>query len=133
MARFYLDEDVTPHLKRELADFGHDAETTIDRGLNNKRFPDWAQLLHATTSARIMVTHNEHDYRKLHKAWCTWRAHWVLAHPHSGIVILPQGDRASRYAQHLDGLVASGAQLQEHVYILELDSSWTTIGPPETP
>lgn len=86
--RLYLDECVDYRLVALARGLGHDvahvAETTA-RGLS-----DEDQLESATAADRILVSHNQLDFRRLHQAW------QGQGRPHAGIALIPQTTPAAR-------------------------------------
>ena len=78
----YLDEDVSVLVAVLLQAKGFDAVTTRDEKMLAK--PDPAQLAHAVSMERCLLTHNRLDYERLHQ---TYMAQGL---PHFGIVISSQ-------------------------------------------
>ena len=92
MADFYLDHDVAIRVAPALRDLGHTAITPRDLG--TERANDADHLLGAATDSRVLVTHNAKDFMLLHHAWELWQTAWLVAAPHSGILVLPHGTLA---------------------------------------
>lgn len=90
MASFYIDHDMSVEVARLLSASGHDVLTT--REIGQERFGDHQQLLFAAEHGRILLSHNWRDYRLLHAAWQLWSLAWERPAPHSGIVIVDQGN-----------------------------------------
>jgi hypothetical protein len=88
---FYLDEDVSVFLVRELERRGHFATST--RGERRLSAPDSHHLLFAAEQVWVIVTHNRHDFRLLHDAWLLWSRRWGVHPHHSGILVLDQYER----------------------------------------
>lgn len=65
MAALLADENFEDEVVVALLALGHDVVTARAAGLS--RTPDPAVLAHATTSGRVVLTHDR-DYHKLHKA-----------------------------------------------------------------
>jgi len=80
--KLYLDEDVTVSFAQALKIRGVDVLTTQEAG--NKGMNDDDQLNFATTSGRVLFTHNKGDFAKLHKTYST------QGKVHAGIVISDQ-------------------------------------------
>lgn len=89
LAAFYLDEDLAERMGADLRAAGFDAVTT--REVGHRRFLDAKQLAFASTSHRVLVTANFHDFRLLHEAWHIWHADFGfrLVTAHAGIVVVP--------------------------------------------
>lgn len=108
-ARFSLDENVSNQLAPLLEAHGHDVRTT--RQLGTSGIKDYEQLRQATRQGRILVTHDEDDFRLLHGAWRTWFAEWGTPPlpQHGGILSIPQFPilRVDEAADVLDRFVRS--------------------------
>lgn len=89
MAAFYLDELVADLQAGFLRQQGHDVVTTTQA--SNKGNSDVQQLLYATRTERILITHDRRDYPMLHEAWHELARWWGVAVTflHPGIIILP--------------------------------------------
>jgi hypothetical protein len=74
-----------------LRGHGFDAVTTTQLG--RKGSSDPRQLKYASETARVLVTHNNRDYRMLHEALVLWAEEWGVLdrRRHSGILIIDQG------------------------------------------
>lgn len=89
--RFYLDENMAEGLGVALRNVGFDAVTTAEVG--RKGATDPRQLLFATETARVLITHNNADFRMLHEALTLWAERWLALDRlrHRGILIIEQG------------------------------------------
>jgi hypothetical protein len=47
-------------------------------------------LLVAANRGALLLTHDEHDYKLLFRAWHRWCNSWGVGQEHAGIVIYPQ-------------------------------------------
>jgi len=83
MVTFYFDEDSAQYrLIAALRSRGFDVASSLDTGMNAR--DDEAQLLVASTHARMLVSSNARDFAVLHHEWQKQRR------AHSGILIIPQ-------------------------------------------
>lgn len=107
MASIYLDEPVSDQQAIPLRRRGHDVITTTEA--TNKGQNDVQQLLFATRTSRILVTHDLRDYPMLHEAWHELAREWNVSVRtlHPGILILPPTSRLDivRAAREIDALV----------------------------
>lgn len=89
-ARFSLDENVSGQLGPLLEARGHEARSAKQLGLLGAE--DYEQIRLAARQGRILVTHDEDDFRLLHGAWRTWFAEWGTPPlpRHGGILSIPQ-------------------------------------------
>src|SRR5688572_4593365 len=78
----YLDECVEHDLARAMRKWGHDVLTVAEAHTLSDE--DEAQLLYALTQGRVFCSHNQLDFRRLHRA--LERA----GRPHGGIILIPQ-------------------------------------------
>jgi hypothetical protein len=88
VARFYLDEDVSPRVATFLISWDHDVRTTAGEG--RTAATDASQLLYALSSNRILVTHNKGHFVVLHQAWHEWSQAWEVGARHPTILALDQ-------------------------------------------
>ncbi len=150
MARLHLDENLTPLLRRFLADRDHDVTRTDDPyrvGTPAKGTPDHRQLWYATTEGAILVTVDARNFALLDDAWHLWG----VARPHPGIIALApfaQGD-SMRVATAIDDLVRHPGEtlarqvrggvaipstngdgtLADRFYYYRADGYWTDVPP----
>lgn len=107
MASIYLDEPVSDRQALPLRQRGHDVVTTAQA--TKKGQSDVQQLLFATRTRRILVTHDLRDYPMLREAWHELAREWgVTARTlHPGILILPPTARLDvvRAAREVDALI----------------------------
>lgn len=68
MARIILDEDFPHPVGRALQRWGHDVLTPADVGRAGRRIPDDQVLAFATADARTVLTLNQWDFVRLHRA-----------------------------------------------------------------
>ena len=67
MARLFADEDFPLPVVHELRRLGHDAVTVFECGRANQRWPDDQVFAHAQKEARVLLTHNRHHFKRLHR------------------------------------------------------------------
>lgn len=87
----YLDENVADGLGAALRARGLDLLTTTEA--ERKGATDPQQLLFALDTDRLLVTHNNADFRMLHEALVIWAGRWGVLDRvrHRGILIIDQG------------------------------------------
>ncbi len=68
MARFYADEDFPYPVVEALRRRGHDVLTCEAAGRANRKIHDKVVLADAAQMGRIMLTRNQDDFERLHKA-----------------------------------------------------------------
>jgi hypothetical protein len=79
----YLDECVNRHLSERLEARGISATSAVEEGTLG--LDDEAQLVYATRLQRMIVSHNQKHFLRLH-------AQFVRAgRPHAGIILIPNG------------------------------------------
>lgn len=66
--QFYADENFPIDTVIELRRLGHDVLTMFEDGRANKAIPDETVLKRATRLARVLLTINRIDFRRLHKS-----------------------------------------------------------------
>lgn len=119
MALFYLDNDIDRHIKDALEARGHEALRTRDEHL--ERADDATQLLRAAQTGRILVTHNERDFKLLQRAWRIWPA----PVRHAGIIVIPQQRwPPTEAAERIDGFVRGDPLLVDELYWWTVDRGW---------
>ena len=100
----YADENLDRFLIQALRVRGLDVFSAREAG--RLRAADDEQLAYATSLGRIRVTHDQRDFRRLHRQWRE------AGRPHSGIAIVPQKGPAARRAVRtsllVDWLAAEG-------------------------
>jgi len=99
----YLDECVDLALAPALAVLGFDALSARDAGMIGQ--VDERQLLYATAQERVLLTHDVHDFRRLHRRLTEEGL------THAGILILPPRSLpvlTVRAAMMLDWLASQG-------------------------
>jgi uncharacterized protein with PIN domain len=84
----YLDECVDQRLAAALRALGYDVLTVQDAHRESEEDED--QLLYATIQGRMLLSHNQLDFRRWHATF--ERAGW----PHGGIILIPQTVPLSR-------------------------------------
>jgi len=67
MARLYSNENFPLPVVESLRALGHDVQTTRDAGKDGLAVPDNEVLEHAAKEARILLTLNRQDFKKLHR------------------------------------------------------------------
>jgi hypothetical protein len=95
---FILDEDVHPAAAPAARKLGLDVVSVHELGRRGKDFSDAAQLRHAASEGRIMVTRNRDDFIRL------TREFFRTGEPHPGLLILPHtlpNSRPGRIARAL--------------------------------
>ena len=126
MARFYLDENVAEALVAALGQLKHEAVSTTQMGRNGARDPQ--QLNTAVDLDRILVTHNEADFRLLHEAWRSWSSRWgvTTSANHPGILVLPQivGLSVPAMAVELHALVTTQDSVANQLLIRSRSGAW---------
>ena|SRR5205814_798683 len=94
----YGDECVQRPVVEALRQLGFDIASALEEGHGQE--PDEAQLEHAASLNRVLLSFNRRDFRRLHRDWS------ALGRLHAGIVLLPQTGpvvrRALRIAMLLD-------------------------------
>jgi hypothetical protein len=80
MARLYADEDFPLPVVEELRRLGHDVLTVQEAGRGNQGIDDATVLADATADQRTVLTHNDVDFRRLHRQGV----------PHEGIISCTQ-------------------------------------------
>jgi hypothetical protein len=123
-------------LAEALRALGHDALATEEIGA--KGTPDHLQLIEARERGRRFVTHNNRDFRLLHRAWRDWPNRWGVAGvpSHPGILILAQDDGAggklgsARLASLVDGFAtdANHGRLDGRAFGWSRLTGWREIG-----
>jgi hypothetical protein len=68
MANLYADEDFPQPVVDHLRALGHDVLTALEDGRAGQSVPDPDVLARAAALGRAVLTHNRHDFRKLHAA-----------------------------------------------------------------
>lgn len=66
IARLYANENFPLPVVTALREFGHDVLTTRDAGKANEAIPDDEVLRFAVANGRALITHNRHDFIRLH-------------------------------------------------------------------
>ena len=103
MAKLYSNENFDLAVVKMLREFGHDLLTTKDAGNANQGIPDNEVLAFAHSQARIVVTFNYQDFKKLHRK----------VPFHSGIIICTEDKDLTALAHRIHAaLEASGGNLQ---------------------
>jgi hypothetical protein len=67
MAKLYADEDFPLPVVEELRRLGHDVLTVQEAGRANQGIPDGQVLADAAADLRAVLTHNHHDFKRLHR------------------------------------------------------------------
>lgn len=93
MTSFYADHNISLRLVQFMRVSGYDITFAREQGL--ERAHDPAQLLHAATHDRVLLTHNERDFLLLHDARTLWSRAWEIAPSHAGVIVLPQQENWS--------------------------------------
>ncbi len=89
MADFYLDENVDSEFASLLTARGHTVFTTAQA--DRLGTTDDRQLLFATDLGRILITHDERDYRFLCGLWRNLAKRWGINDAaHAGVLVIPQ-------------------------------------------
>ena len=96
----YLDECVDRPVIEALRQRGFDVLTALEAGRGED--PDEAQLAHATSVGRVLLSYNRTHFRRLHATYLR------AGHQHGGILLIPQAApvhrRRLRAAMLLDWL-----------------------------
>jgi len=124
VARFYIDNCLSPRIARELRQRQHWAVATRSRQMG--RAGDEEQLLIATQNSEILVTSNRKDFFLLHDAWLRWSRAWstVPLPQHPGILVIPQAWPPDVAAHELDHFVTRGVLLANGLYWFRLNVGW---------
>jgi predicted nuclease of predicted toxin-antitoxin system len=112
----YLDECVDQRLAATLRALGYDVVTVQEAHRESEEDED--QLLYATTQGRMLLSHNQLDFRRRHAAF--ERA----GRPHGGIILIPQTVPLARLeirARLMLDWVATAADWQWHLF------TWTDL------
>jgi predicted nuclease of predicted toxin-antitoxin system len=80
--RLWLDECIDSRLVQVLRRRGYDVLAAGEEGTGG--LEDVQQLAHATSLGRLLVSHNQVHFRRLHQAF------QQQGRPHGGIILLPQ-------------------------------------------
>ena len=80
MARLYADEDFPRPVVEELRRLGHDVRTVQEAGRAGQGVVDAEVLADATADQRAVLTHNDADFKRLHRK----------GQPHDGIISCTQ-------------------------------------------
>lgn len=65
MAQLYANENIAMPVVQALREMGHDVLTTHDAGKGNQAIPDEHVLQYASSTKRVVLTHNHKDFWKL--------------------------------------------------------------------
>lgn len=130
MADFYLDEDISEHLRFLLEERGHDVMTT--RNMRSKGASESAQVSLAVRFERIPITHSGTDFLQLHRAWRWWSHAWGVstAARHPGLLVIPQSPRLPTLQAVLmvDELVNEDQLIQNRMFSWQPARGWVQIG-----
>lgn len=125
MASFYLDEPVSDSQAIPLRRRGHDVITTTQA--SNKGQSDVQQLLFATKTGRILITHDLRDYPMLHEAWHELAREWgvTVRTLHPGILILPPTSRLDivQAAREMDAFVRR-EEIANRLVVWKVPAGW---------
>lgn len=99
----------------ELNTRGHDAISIKKHQLRGSG--DEVILFEAAQEGRCVVTHNEKDFKLLHRAWLRW----PLSMEHAGILVVPQKYALSVRAivEQLERFAGGGQPAQNRLYQLQ--------------
>jgi Domain of unknown function (DUF5615) len=86
----YLDENVSSRMVPLLSTRG--IAVLHARSMLPEQTSDHLHLAFAARSRRVLLTHDEKDFRLLHHAWQDWGTEWgIEPRPvHHGILVIPQ-------------------------------------------
>ena len=101
MSRVMLDEDFPHPVGHELRALGHDVLTPADVGRAGKRIPDDQVLAFATSVGRAVLTINQWDFVRLHRANAR----------HAGIVVCTYDLNFVALAARIDCAIRSASPL----------------------
>lgn len=129
MIRFYLDNDVSLALARQLSELGHDAPTAREQGASHAG--DYEQLLLSTELQRVLITHNERHFKDLHATWRLWLPRFDVPAQHGGILVIPQPPRAGQIdmSEELDGLTQQRTTFANELWLWRTTSAWDLVEP----
>ena len=97
MAKIYSNENFPLPVVEALRKLGHDVQTTRDAGKDGAAVPDDEVLGHAAENARILLTLNRLDFKRLHRA-----------NPrHAGIVLCTFDPDFAGQAERIHALLAA--------------------------
>ncbi|AFY61929.1 hypothetical protein Syn6312_2865 [Synechococcus sp. PCC 6312] len=80
MFSFYVNENLSSIIVKELRHLGYDVLTSYEAGNANQKVPDEQVLSLATEQQRSVITHNRDDFLKLHRSGFS----------HAGIIVLKE-------------------------------------------
>jgi predicted nuclease of predicted toxin-antitoxin system len=102
MARLYADEDFPLPVVEALRQLGHDVRTVQEAGRANQGIDDAQVLADATADRRAILTHNDPDFKRLHRQ----------GQPHAGIVSCTQDPKnPGRLAQRIHAAIGQLSDL----------------------
>ena len=105
MARLYADEDFPLPVVEVLRRLGHDVRTVQEAGRAGQGIDDADVLADATVDQRAVLTHNDPDFRRLHRH----------GQPHEGIISCTQDPQNHvELAQRIHDAIASIPNLANH-------------------
>jgi hypothetical protein len=108
----YFDEDADARLAAALRRHGYDIETTVEAGVLEAS--DEAQLGHAVSQQRALVTHNIRHFPGIH-------ARWIEAgQAHGGIIVLIGHSAMGVWLRRMENLLHrfSAEELQNCLFFL---------------
>ena len=98
MARFYSNENIALQVVMELRRLGHDVLTSLEAGNANASVPDPEVLAFASSSQRILLTHNRRHFLQLHAR---------RSESHCGIVLCTFDPDFTGQANRIDAAVTA--------------------------
>lgn len=126
MARLYVDHNVSRWVVTALRAIGHSVVTAREQGLHQAG--DEENLLFATRTDRIVVTHDVADFMMLHRAWLLWSSEWGVNPSHPGILVVYQSIRPVM-AQEVDQFLHRRLALTNRLYRWRPSDGWTLYQP----
>jgi hypothetical protein len=86
--RLFVDHNVSMRTVERLRRLRFVVETAFEAKLSAAK--DEEVLLAAVNRGALLLTHDEHDYKLLFRAWHRWSDAWDASQNHAGILVFPQ-------------------------------------------
>ncbi|BDA65870.1 hypothetical protein CAL7716_000360 [Calothrix sp. PCC 7716] len=95
MARLYADEQFPYEVVENLRELEHYVLTVQEAGKANLKIPDDEVLAFATSSARVVLTLNRKDFKRLHRSQTN----------HAGIIICTDDSNRKQLAERIHAAI----------------------------
>ncbi len=95
MTRLYADEQFPYEVVENLREFGHDVLTVQEAGKANLKIPDDEVLTFASHNARVVLTLNRKDFKRLHRSQTN----------HAGIIICTDDSNRKQLAERIHAAI----------------------------